>query len=270
MKTRILDRSSALTTAMLIGGLGVAASSSAQEFSYNGDNGPGYWAELNPAWEACAGTGIDARQSPINIRSARFDRNLGRLLLETNPIAIDLINNGHTIEQHYEDTGSNINFEGKVYELSQFHFHTLSEHSIANKRGDMEMHAVFAEPVTDDKLVVGMLLTVGHRRNPFLQTLIDAGLPEKDGDDTQSGELIDLSDGLTDTSSYYTYAGSLTTPPCTENVTWVVLKNAASVSPAQYDEFRSILGNDFRPTQDLNDRVVRVTANKFGGDHDDD
>ena len=134
----------------------------------------------------------------------------------------------------------------------------------------MEMHAVFAEPVTDDKLVIGVLLTVGHSRNPFLQTLIDAGLPQKEGEDTQSSELIDLSDGLTDTSSYFTYEGSLTTPPCTENVTWVVLTNPATMSAAQYDAFRSILGNDFRPTQDLNGRAVRVTVNKHGGHHDDD
>ena len=65
------------------------------------------------------------------LRSARFDRNLRGLRLETNPIAIDLINNGHTIEQHYEDTGSSIAFEGAEYELTQFHFHTLSEHTIA-------------------------------------------------------------------------------------------------------------------------------------------
>ena len=189
MRTTLLDRSSAFATAILLGGLGIAASSDAQEFSYNGDTGPGYWAELSDAWEACAGTGTDARQSPINIRSARFDRKLGRLGLETSATTIDLINNGHTIEQHYEDTGSSIVFEGREYELSQFHFHT---------------------------------------------------------------------------ASYYTYEGSLTTPPCTENVTWVLLKTPAAMSAAQFGAFRSILGNDFRPIQDLNGRIVRVTLPKFG------
>jgi carbonic anhydrase len=264
MRTNLLDSSSAFATAILLGGLGVAASSNAQEFTYNGDTGPGYWAELSDAWEACAGTGTDARQSPIDIRSSRFDRKLGRLRLETNPTTIDLINNGHTIEQHYEDSGSSIIFEGREYELSQFHFHTLSEHSILNIHADMEMHAVFAEAATDDKLVVGTLFATGHRRNPFLQLLIDAGLPEKDGDDTQSSALVDLSDGLTETSSYFTYEGSLTTPPCTENVTWILLKTPATMSTGQFDAFRSILGNDFRPTQDLNGRIVRATVPKLG------
>ncbi len=247
---------------------GCFTTSSAQEFLYNGDNGPAFWAELRPGWSACAGTGSDARQSPIDIRHARVDSRLKRLELRTYATPIDLINNGHSIEQQYEGTGSDIFFEGHLYDLTQFHFHTISEHTIQGRQGSMEMHAVFSEESTGNKLVIGTLFTVGKRQNPFLQALIDAGLPEKDGDATASGTVIDLSNGLTNTSAYYTYPGSLTTPPCSENVTWVILEQPAKMSSTQFEAFRRLLGNDFRPLQDLNGREVRAT--KWIEDDEDD
>jgi carbonic anhydrase len=122
----------------------------------------------------------------------------------------------------------------------------------------MELHAVFQDPGTGDRLVIGLLFEIG-RPNPFLQTLIDAGLPKKNGNVTMTPRLINLADVLTSTSSYYTYGGSLTTPPCTENVTWVVLAKPATLSGSQFQDFRRILGNDFRPLQRSNGRVIRST-----------
>lgn len=229
------------------------------EFTYNGDTGPGYWSELESDWSACAGTASDARQSPINIDQAQLDRNLKPLQLELFPTTIRIFNNGHTIQQHYDGTGSMVHFEGRVYELLQFHFHTLSEHAVSGERGDMELHAVFQERGSGDKLVVGMLFEVGKKNNAFLQTLIDAGLPRKNGQETDTTTMINLVDALTSTSSYFTYHGSLTTPPCSENVTWVVLAKPAKLSQTQYQSFRRILGNDFRPLQELNRRTVRAT-----------
>ncbi len=202
------------------------------EFSYNGDNGPGFWSELDPAWAACAG-GPAARQSPIDVGRARVDSTLKPLELQTFPTTVDIFNNGHTIEQHYEDTGSVITFAGRTYDLQQFHFHTVSEHAVDGQQGAMELHAVFKE-AGGSNLVVGMFFQVGHTGNAFLQTLIDAGLPKKDGDETTTGQSIDLAAALTNTSSYYTYGGSLTTPPCTEGVTWVVLKMPAELSQSEY------------------------------------
>lgn len=238
---------------------------SAAEFSYNGDEGPAYWSDLDPAWSTCAGTAEDALQSPIDIGRAKIDRSLKPLDLQTFATTIDLSNNGHNIEQSYEDTGSSIYSDGSVYELKQFHFHTFSEHTVNDKRGKMEMHAVFSEPASGDNLVVGQLFEIGKKENRFIQTLIDAGLPEKNGDTTQTNDLIDLADGLTNTSSYYTYDGSLTTPACTENVTWVVLKKQSKLTHEQWDSFRGILGNNFRPLQKLNDRTIWATADKGKG-----
>lgn len=263
MKTTYPSVRKLLTTIVASGVLFVSAGNTiAAEFSYNGDTGPAYWWELDSAWGACSGIAEDALQSPIDIDKAKVDRSLRPLALQTYPTTIDIFNNGHTIEQRYEDTGSSIVFNGAEYELKQFHFHTFSEHAVKGERGKMEMHAVFTEPVSGDNLVVGELFEIGKKENSFIQKLIEAGLPPKNGDETQTNDLIDLSDGLVNTHSYYTYDGSLTTPACTENVTWIILKNQAALTQGQWDEFRSILGNNFRPLQDLNDRKVYATPGK--------
>ena len=236
-------------------GLSLIGSADAQEFQYTGDDGPAHWAELNPAWDACAGEAQTARQSPIDIRRVTFDRNLRRPNLETFPTTIDMFNNGHTIEQHYEDGVSRIYFDGIWYDLKQFHFHTLSEHTVQSEHGVMEMHAVFG--AGNLNLVVGVLFEIGYYVNPFVQELIDAGLPETSTDTTETDDLINLADALTDTSADYTYAGSLTTPPCSETVTWVVLSKPNRLSNRQFEAFRDILGNNFRPLQALNGRSVR-------------
>lgn len=253
-----------LSVALFVAGFSFAGAVSASEteFSYNGDTGPAYWSELNEEWGACAGTAPDARQSPIDISHAKVDKHLKPLDIQTYPTTLDIFNNGHTIEQHYDGTGSIVYFEGREYELQQFHFHTLSEHTVDEGHGAMEIHAVFGEVSTGDNLVVGMLFEIGNKSNPFIQVLIDAGLPMKNGDTTVTADVIDLADVLTSTSTYYTYPGSLTTPPCSETVTWVMLQKPAQFTLAQYESFRRILGNNFRPLQNMNGRTVRATREK--------
>lgn len=227
----------------------------AGEFLYTGDKGPAFWGELNPDWEACLGKG--GMQSPIDINNVRNDWRLSPLKLHLDETEIHMINNGHAIELEYEE-GSTLKFEGVVYDLLQFHFHTLSEHTVEGNHGAMELHAVFKNMESGKLAVIGMLYSIGSE-NHFLQELIDAGLPKKEGDETLAWD-INLDDGLTNTSSYYTYQGSLTTPPCSEIVTWIVLKQAAEMSEQQFQEFRKILGNDFRPLQERNNREVRATV----------
>jgi carbonic anhydrase len=265
---RIRTTSSRLIATVAISGLGLVGEANAQAFSYNGDTGPGFWSQLSPDWEACSGAATNARQSPINISRVRIDKDLENLDTAIFPTTIDIFNNGHTIEQHYAATGSSITFEGTYYKLQQFHFHTLSAHSIDGAQGVMELHAVFQEPGGGDHLVIGMLFHVGARQNPFLQILIDAGLPEKNGDTIETEEQINLADAFTNTKSYYTYRGSLTTPPCSETVTWVVLSQSARMSRGQLEAFRRILGNNFRPTQSTNGRIVRASAAWAGNKND--
>ena len=124
----------------------------------------------------------------------------------------------------------------------------------------MELHAVFADPASDNKAVVGQLFVIG-KENHFIDELLTHGLPTKSGDEVHDpSQLINVAGGLTNTSRYYTYPGSLTTPPCTETVTWFVLHEYAQVSSEQLDAFRHILGNDFRPTQKRNGRTIRSTV----------
>jgi carbonic anhydrase len=126
----------------------------------------------------------------------------------------------------------------------------------------MELHAVFQDASKTKLAVIGMIYQLG-RHNAFVQKLIDVGLPEESNvEDPVEGEHIDLADALTSTSRYYTYDGSLTTPPCSEIVTWIVLQQQATMSKAQYEAFNDIMGNNFRPLQERNGRKVRVTSSR--------
>jgi carbonic anhydrase len=262
----MMGRRSAGITVIAVAAVGAAfaasgitasgASHASAAFSYSGDNGPGFWGQLDPAWEACAAGG--GKQSPININRVRLDRKLRPLNLSLKATPIALVNNGHTIEEEYEP-GSNLAFGGTTYQLQQFHFHTLSEHTIGGWRGVMEQHAVFKDDRAHKVAVVSVLYKIGHK-NPFLAKLSAAGLPMKEGNTVSSAGEVNLAKALTDPGAYYTYAGSLTTPPCTENVTWFVLKQPAELSAAQFNSFQKILGNDFRPLQERDGRVVRATV----------
>jgi carbonic anhydrase len=231
---------------------------SAPEFAYSGDNGPGFWGGM-PGWEACAGTSPAQRQSPIDLDQIVFDRHLGPLQLRLDETPLALTNNGHTIEEEYEP-GSWLTVNGVVYGLSQFHFHTLSEHTVAGRHAAMELHAVFADPASDNKAVVGQLFVIG-KTNRFVADLLTHGLPTRSGDEVNvPSQMINVAGALTNTSRYYTYPGSLTTPPCTQTVTWFVLHEYAQLSSEQFDAFRHILGNNFRPLQKRNGRAIRSTV----------
>lgn len=210
--------------------------------------------ELAPEWENCS---LDSRQSPIDLSASIVDEALTPLVLNLHGTPLAICNDGHTIEQEYE-AGSTLSFEGVTYDLLQFHFHTLSEHTIDGERGAMELHAVFRNDASGDLAVIGMLYDVGEE-NEFL-ALFDDRLPVKKGDETDdAGTEVDLAEGLTDAAEYYTYPGSLTTPPCSPIVTWIVLKERAELSADQFKAFRDILGNDFRPLQERNGRTIRTT-----------
>lgn len=226
------------------------------DFEYTGDLGPGYWADLDPSAAACAES---LRQSPIDIRDTTPDRALGPLDLNVAPAPIDLVNQHRTVDGTYAN-GSTLVFEGETYRLVQFHFHTLSEHTVVGRRGNMELHAVFESVVDGDLAVIGQIFEIGPE-NDFLAAF-DEHLPQMNGDRYTSATLIDLTDAFGDTRHYYTYPGSLTTPPCTPVVTWILLKQWATMSSDQFAAFRDVLGNDFRPLQPRNAREVRSTPGR--------
>jgi carbonic anhydrase len=225
-------------------------------FSYSGDDGPGFWARLSRDWRACG----NAEQSPVDIIPGNtvVDPTL-TLTLDVEPASVVMFNDdGHTIKVQYApDTGGTIRFNGVDYEIRQFHFHTLSEHTFQGKRGLMELHAVFQVPKTENYVAIAMLYKIGTE-NSFLKQLIQAGLPKKSYSRPVIIPALQLANAFTETSSYYNYAGSLTIPSCFP-VTFIVLKTEATMSAEQFLAFQGILGNNFRPIQALNNREVRVT-----------
>jgi carbonic anhydrase len=226
-----------------------------ESFSYSGDNGPGFWDEIN---STCATTS-SSRQSPINITKTQVDQSLTRLDTNLEGTTFTLTNPGYTVKATPATSGT-LTLNGTKYTLLQFHFHTLSEHTINGSHGVMELHAVFQDE-NSTFAVIGVLYRIG-KPNAFLTKILSAGLPQKTTSDAVTVSDLNLANAFTNLSSYYAYSGSLTTPPCSETVTWLVLKQPAELSAAQYQKFRNVLGNDFRPPQAPNGRVVRTTPGK--------
>lgn len=224
-------------------------------FSYSGDTGPGFWDEIN---SACATTST-SRQSPIDINKAEVDRSLTLLDTRLAETSFTLKNPGYTVIATPTTPGS-LTLNGTTFKLLQFHFHTLSEHTINGRHSVMELHAVFQDE-NSNLAVIGVLYRVG-RANPFLAKILSTGLPQKTMSEPVTVSDLNLANAFTDLSSYYTYPGSLTSPPCSETVTWLVLKQPAELSASQYAEFRKVLGNDFRPVQAQNGRIVRATPRR--------
>lgn len=221
------------------------------DFAYSGPNGPAFWGGLRPEWAACSS---DNRQSPVDLSGAVPDPALPMLDLDTEPLWLDLVNNGKTIEHELHNT--TLTIDGVVHHGRQFHFHTLSEHTVAGERYLMELHAVFERP-SGELAVVGQLYETGAA-DPFLAQLVPF-LPDEPGEEVSAPVQLDLRDAFVNLDRYFTYDGSLTTPPCTEIVTWYVLRTPAQMSDAQFTAFNGIMGNNFRPLQPLNGRVVTQT-----------
>lgn len=225
-------------------------------WSYDGPLGPEHWGDLDPAYAVCKS---GKQQSPIDIRGAQ-KTSLPPLRFEykSGPLKY-LINNGYTIRVNYHDAPSTGNFltvSGKRYQLIQFHFHRPSEEQLDGKPYPMEVHLMHK---TGDGTVVGVTVFLKFGgENATVQKIWDhmpmtAGKEEAPGVEVDPGGLLPR-----DTSAYYMYAGSLTAPPCTEGVTWFVLKSPVSISAQQIEAFARLYPHDVRPVQPLNARIVNV------------
>jgi carbonic anhydrase len=164
------------------------------------------------------------------------------------PTPLEVENNGHTIEVKVA-SGSYLRIGQERYQLVQFHFHTPSEHRLQGQEYPMELHFVHRNAL-GELAVVGVFLREGAA-NPIIQRIWDRAEAEP-----AQAEMLDPEDLLPANRDYYRYAGSLTTPPCTEGVRWHVLHEPVDVSAAQVDEFRAIFPLNARPIQPLNGRPV--------------
>ena len=167
-----------------------------------------------------------------------------------------IVDNGHTILVSYEP-GSSIRVGEREYALKQFHFHQPSEERVRGRRHAMSLHLVHADAA--GQLAVVAVLLDGGAEHSSVRLLWD-NLPKEQGKETRRDDLqINAADLLPSDRGYYTFLGSLTTPPCTENVTWLVLKQPVTLSAAEIARFSKRYPNDARPTQPLYDRVVKET-----------
>lgn len=222
-------------------------------WGYEGTEGAEHWGGLMPKYALC---GNGQNQSPIDI-SDTVSADISNIVFNYQPTPLNIINNGHTIQVNY-DEGSSIEVDGTSYQLLQFHFHTLSEHTLNGQHSAMEMHLVHKS--NDGNLaVVGVMMNQGSENSPLAP--IWEHLPAEAGEEQQFSEvMIDAIDLLPSERHAYKYSGSLTTPPCSEGVKWLVLTTPVEVSEEQVAAFESIVGDNYRPVQSLAARTVLMDS----------
>ena len=225
------------------------ASNQHAHWAYQGHGGPKHWGELESSFEACA---RGSAQSPVDIRNP-VKADLPALDFQYAAAAPTLVNNGHTVQVNLP-AGNNLVVDGKKLELLQFHFHTPSEEAVAGKHAAMVAHFVHKDE--DGKLGVVAVLIQPGKTNPAWAPIF-AHLPRVGEQVTVDGLSLDLPALLPAKKGYYSFEGSLTTPPCSEGVKWMVLKEPVKLSPQQIKAFRQVYNANARPLQPLNGRVVK-------------
>jgi carbonic anhydrase len=222
-----------------------------QHWSYQGHGGPAEWGELDPAFATCQ---LGKLQSPIDIRGAKA-ADLPAIKFDYKPSPLRVIDNGHSIQVNYAP-GSSIDVGGTRYELVQFHFHKPSEEKIDGKAHAMVAHLVHKG--ADGKLAVVAVLLDAGGTNPTIDT-IWKNLPQEKGKEATVNATIDAATLLPADHGYYTFQGSLTTPPCSEDVRWFVLKTPVKVAGSEITAFGKIYPMNARPSQPLNGRTLEAT-----------
>jgi carbonic anhydrase len=229
--------------------LGWTDAGSAQHWGYSGEGGPENWSKIDAKYAICA-TGRN--QSPINLVGF-VEADLKPLKFSYKTGATEIINNGHTVQVNYA-AGSSMTVDGRVFELEQFHFHSPSENRVSGKQFPLEGHLVHADK--DGNLAVVAVMFQEGAASPLLAKLWQA-MPAKAGDKAALPAVLNVAQMLPKERDYYRFNGSLTTPPCSEGVWWLVLKRAALVSKAQVEQFSNTVGfANNRPVQPLNARTV--------------
>ncbi|MFY9511044.1 MAG: carbonic anhydrase family protein [Rubrivivax sp.] len=221
----------------------------AAHWDYKGEVGPAAWGGLKPEFSLC---GNGKRQSPIDIRDG--------IAVDLEPVQFDyrasgfrVIDNGHTIQVNVA-SGNFINVGGRRWELLQFHFHRPSEERIDGRQFDMVAHLVHKD--SDGKLAVVAVLLDRGSIQPLVQTVWN-NLPLEKGEEYAPRAVIDLNHLLPPDRRYFTYMGSLTTPPCSEGVLWMVMRSPVQVSQEQVDIFARLYPMNARPVQQASGRLIK-------------
>ncbi|MGB0631737.1 MAG: carbonic anhydrase family protein [Alphaproteobacteria bacterium] len=221
----------------------------AAHWGYRGDSGPAHWGNLSKAYHTCS---AGRQQSPVNLESVEPAR-LQDLTFRYKVSVIQMMHTGHTVLAEY-GKGSHIVLGGEQYDLTHFQFRTPSEHTVAGRSFPMEIQFVHRN-AKGHQAIVGLLVTSGPS-NLAARELWDR-LPVKAHTRSKNTRaLINARDLLPDSTAYFRYRGSLTTPPCTEKVDWLILRTPVAFSENQIVRLRGIMGENARPVQARNGRYL--------------
>ncbi len=227
----------------------VMAVQHSEHWSYEGENGPANWGKINSAWSKCA---LGNRQSPIDIKNG-MKVELEQIGFDYHPAGFSVIDNGHTIQVNVSG-GNYITILNQQYELLQFHFHRPSEERINGKSFEMVAHLVHKD--AEGKLAVVAILIERGKAQALIQTIWN-NLPLEKNDVVNPSIVIDMNDLLPIRRDYFTFMGSLTTPPCSEGVLWMVMKEPIQATPAQLAFFSRLYPMNARPVQSASGRVIK-------------
>ena len=218
-------------------------------WSYEGDSGPANWSKINVDWAKC---GNGSRQSPIDIRDG-MKVELEQISFDYHPSSFNVVDNGHTVQVGVSG-GNYITVQNRMFELQQFHFHRPSEERINGKAFEMVVHLVHRD--AEGRLAVLALLLERGAPQATIQTVWN-NLPLEKFETMQPTILLDPAEMLPARRDYYTYMGSMTEPPCSEGVLWLVMKQPVQASPAQMALFSRLYPLNARPIQPGNGRIIK-------------
>lgn len=236
--------------ALLLLFTGIAnAQASGADWSYEGETGPDAWGHLSPSFAACA---VGRNQSPVDIRGA-FKATRHDFRADYRHGGEEILNTGHTVQINFAP-GDTLKLDDGVYELKQVHFHTPSENRIAGKSFPLEAHFVHMD-TKGNAAVIAVMFQEG-KANPAIKR-ISAFLPYDTGLSTKLMTKMTANQMMPPSKKYYRFSGSLTTPPCSEGVRWLVMKQPLNASKEQIQNLaKAMHSHNSRPVQPLNGRVI--------------
>ncbi len=206
------------------------------------------WTDLG--YVDCSGT----IQSPVNILSMEtIKADLPNVSISYSPFPIKIIDNGHTLQVNNNGVNK-ISYNGHDYEFKQFHFHAHSEHQLDGKSSEMELHLVHQDPNSKALLVLGFFIEPGSANDLFDKVL--KNWPKEKEVEQTGTDSIDLNSIIPKDKKYFTYTGSLTTPPCSQGVSFILFKQHLNFSTEQISAFTAVYDHNARPIQPLNNRLV--------------
>ncbi|OTQ30842.1 carbonic anhydrase [Gilliamella apicola] len=238
-----------IIAALMLTSLSCVAEEHTSHWGYEGQEKPENWGKLSPEYSTCEN---GKNQSPINIDHVLKTQH-ENLTFSFETGKQEIVNNGHTIQVNV--TGNNqLILDEQIFTLQQFHFHTPSENTIKGKHYPMEAHFVYKNKA-GELTVVALMFNSGEANFEIEKAWQQ--MPTEVNNKTILNKTVDINTLFPKKLDYYRFSGSLTTPPCTEGVRWIVLEQATTASDEQIQKFHSIMHHDNnRPVQPLNGRVI--------------